>query len=101
MVGKCVSGLFPFLRGRNCTIKQMNSFSLKFLVLPNADESRVVRRRIDTYEIVVDSVKESVAANLGCTTREVVNVVVLEGNQILGSQEEDVPVVVAVAVGRP
>lgn len=50
--------------------------------------------------VVVDSVKVSVALDLGCTATSLVEVVALEGNLVTGAIEVHVPVVVTVAGGR-
>lgn len=52
-------------------------------------------------EVVVDSMEESVASNLGRTARGVVDVVALEGDEIVGAGEIHSPVVVSVACCRP
>jgi hypothetical protein len=46
-------------------------------------------------------VEQRVSAHLWRAARDVVDVVVLERDKVLRAQEEDVPVLVAVAVGRP
>jgi hypothetical protein len=49
---------------------------------------------------VVDGVQEGAAGDLGGAARDVVDVVVLEGDVVGGSGEVESPVVVAVAGGR-
>lgn len=51
--------------------------------------------------VVVDRVEEGVAAHLGRPSRGVVDVVALEGDQVVGSGEVEGPVVVAVAGSGP
>lgn len=51
--------------------------------------------------VVVHGVQDGVASELGGTAREVVDVVVLEGDLVIRAGEVQVPVVVAVASGRP
>lgn len=50
--------------------------------------------------VVVDGVEEGAASELGGTAAEVVDVVVLEGDLVVGAGEVQVPVVVAIAGGR-
>lgn len=51
--------------------------------------------------VVVDGVQDGAASELGGTAREVVDVVVLEGDLVVRAGEVQVPVVVSVASGRP
>lgn len=51
--------------------------------------------------VVVDSVQDGAASELGGTAREVVNVVVLEGDLVIRTSEVQVPVVVSVTGGGP
>lgn len=51
--------------------------------------------------VVVDRVEEGVAANLWRSSGGVVDVVALEGDQVVGSGEVEGPVVVPVAGGGP
>jgi hypothetical protein len=51
--------------------------------------------------VVVDGVKKGVSADLGCTTRGLVDIVVLESNGVSRACEVHAPVVIAVACGRP
>jgi hypothetical protein len=62
------------------------------------DLESVVR---DIVEEVVDSVEESVAGDLGTTAGNSVDVVVLEGDEIVGAGKVESPVVVVVAASRP
>lgn len=62
------------------------------------DLESVVR---DIVEEVVDGVEESVAGDLGATAGNSVDVVVLEGDEIVGAGEVETPVVVVVAASRP
>lgn len=55
----------------------------------------------DIVEEVVDGVEESVAGDLGATAGDSVDVVVLEGDQVVGAGEVESPVVVGVAAGGP
>ena len=52
-------------------------------------------------EEVVDGVEESVAGDLGATARDTVDVVVLEGDHVVGTGKVETPVVVVVALGGP
>jgi hypothetical protein len=52
-------------------------------------------------EIVVHGVEQGVAADLGGAARGVVDVVLLEGHEVVGTGQVDAPVVVAVAGGGP
>jgi hypothetical protein len=52
-------------------------------------------------EVVVHSVEQGVAADLGGAARGVVDVVLLECDKVVGTGQVDAPVVVAVAGGRP
>lgn len=51
--------------------------------------------------VVVHGVQDGVSSELGGTAREVVDVVVLEGDLVIRAGEVQVPVVVSVASGRP
>lgn len=51
--------------------------------------------------VVVDCVEEGVAADLWGPPRGVVDVVALEGDEVVGAGEVEAPVVVTVAGGRP
>lgn len=55
----------------------------------------------DIVEEVVDGVEESVAGDLGATAGNAVDVVVLEGDEIVGASKVETPVVVVVAASRP
>lgn len=55
----------------------------------------------DVVEEVVDGVEESVAGDLGATAGDAVDVVVLEGDQVVGAGKVESPVVVGVAAGGP
>lgn len=59
-----------------------------------------VRIKEWTY-VVVDGVQDGAASELGGTAREVVDVVVLEGDLVIRAGEVQVPVVVSVASGGP
>lgn len=50
--------------------------------------------------VVVDGVQKGVAGNFGTAAREVVDVVGLEGDEVVGAVEVETPVGVAVARGR-
>ena len=52
-------------------------------------------------EVVVHGVQQGVAADLGGAPRGVVDVVALEGNQVVGARQVQRPVVVVVAGGGP
>lgn len=52
-------------------------------------------------EVVIDSVQERVSADFRAAAGGVVNVVVLQGDEVVGAGEVDAPVVVAVAGGGP
>lgn len=54
-----------------------------------------------SIEVVVHSVQQGVAADLGGAPRGVVDVVALEGNQVVGARQVQRPVVVVVAGGGP
>jgi hypothetical protein len=60
-----------------------------------------VAAAVRLVEVVVHGVEQRVAADLGRAAREVVDVVVLQGDQVRRAKEEEVPVVIGVAVGRP
>lgn len=55
----------------------------------------------DGVPVVVDCVQQGVASDLGSATRGVVDVVALQGDQVVGASEVDSPVVVAVAGCAP
>jgi len=57
----------------------------------------------DVLKVVVDSVHEDVArtSNLGCTSRNIVEVVVAQSDVVLVAVEEHGPVMVAIAGSRP
>lgn len=55
----------------------------------------------DGVPVVVNSVEEGVAADLGRATRGVVDVVPLHGDQVVGTRQVDGPVVVAVTGCAP
>lgn len=56
---------------------------------------------VDSIPVVVDGVQESVAADLGATAADVVDVVALQGDHVVGASEVHGPVVVTVAGCRP
>lgn len=62
------------------------------------DLELVVRGRT---EVVVDGVEDGLAGDLGATARDVVDVVALEGDLVVGAGEVHTPVLVAVAGGAP
>lgn len=55
----------------------------------------------NVVEVVVDGVEEGVTSDLGGTAGAVEDVVVLEGDHVVGTSKVDAPVVVGVAAGGP
>jgi hypothetical protein len=72
-------------------------------IVPNGllDNELGIAKSRRNSPVVVDSVENSIALDLGRTTRGVVDVVALESDHVVGAGEVKSPVVTAIAGGRP
>lgn len=85
------------------TLAELESVALRVNIVPNnlLDNKLGIAKSRRKLPVVVDSVKNSVALDLGRTARGVVNVVALESDHVVGAGEVKSPVVTSIAGGRP